>query len=108
VTRDAGEPVTLELLVTGLAETRNVIELGFEHAAVTFAQADGRLALHAGGHPLGVELGHRPGRTTAYQLCHAAWSGLVEAVHTGCPNWTSASTSLTTTAVVEAAYGLPS
>jgi predicted dehydrogenase len=108
VERVDGPAVTLELLISGLAETRNVIELEFEHATLVFSQADGRLRLHQRGRPLGFELAHPPGRATPYQLCHAVWRGMVDGVRTGQPNWTSAESSLTTTAVVEAVYGLPS
>jgi predicted dehydrogenase len=105
------EDVPFELLISGLVETRNAIEVHCEHATLRFSLGGGRLlSIERAGVPLDVELvgTPTPSPSTVFQLCHAMWRGLIESVSTGAPNWTSASSSLVTTEVIEAAYGLPS
>jgi predicted dehydrogenase len=108
--RGALSEVTFELLISGLVETRNDIELQCEHATLRFSLAGGRMAIEREGAPLDLELVGTtgPNPSTVFQLCHAAWMGLVESLRSGAPNWTSAVSSLVTTQVIEAVYGLPS
>jgi predicted dehydrogenase len=110
ITRGELPEMSFELLISGLVETKNFIELECEHATIRFSFAGGGITLKRGGVPLGLEIigAPAPNPTTDFQMCHASWQGFIESVRTGAPNWTSAASSLVTTEVVEAVYGLPS
>jgi len=105
-----GKAATLDLLVSGLCQTRNGLEFECDHATLFLSQVDGRISVEKAGVPLGIEL---TGRRASYpwspfQMCHSVWKGLVQSLQTNSPNWTSASESLLTTQIIEDAYGLAS
>jgi predicted dehydrogenase len=109
LTRGKRPEISFELLISSLVETKNLIELACADATVHFSFASGVFSLKRGSVPLGLEItgAPAPNPTTVFQLCHATWQGLLEGLRTGAHNWTSAASSLVTTEVVEAVYGLP-
>jgi predicted dehydrogenase len=108
--RGALPEMSFELLISSLVETKNLIELECADATVHFSFASGGFTLKRRGAPLGLEItgAPAPNPTTVFHLCHATWQGLIDSLRTGARNWTSATSSLVTTEVVEAVYGLPS
>ena len=103
---DAAVEVTLE--ISCLRDTRNRIELVFEHARLHFSlfDASGRLSL-SGARERDLELSPSDARgypRTHSQALFAHWSAFLRGLREGRPNHTAARDAMLTTTIVEQCY----
>lgn len=109
VTAEADQTIGFDLLVTNLQRTGMTTVCRFDHATVTYDMVgDGDLWVTAGSDgsskrmKLQAEGGEYP--KTPAQLLHAQWSGFLDAVDAGEPNYTCASETATTSSLIDQLY----
>ena len=103
-TRELGA-FPLDVVVSGLTDTIDGIEVEYEQAILFFSESDGALRVRSQQRTFSITSAESSNETSVQQ-CYAHWSAFLDSVRDGQPNHTAVSHCLLTTEAIERLYSM--